>query len=63
MAAQGRAISPVAEQAAMQCLVKACNGLLDSLPTSLQDDEKILATLPPESSTRLAMQWRAGYKR
>ena len=63
LAAQGQPISKASESAALQALKQACGNLLATLPTSLQQDEWLLAELLCDSDVRLAVQWRAGFKR
>ena len=42
-----------------------CSETLAALPTSLEDDERVLTAMDGDSAPRLrlAVAWRAGYKR
>ena len=50
----------------MACLSQACTRVLNELPTSLEQDEQLIAALPAGAAQQpagLALRWRMEYKR
>ncbi|GAB4821693.1 hypothetical protein N2152v2_008739 [Parachlorella kessleri] len=67
LALDGRPISRAGEGRALAMLRSACCAALRGLPSTAQQDEQLLASqgggLPPTDCSRVAVEWRLGYKR
>ena len=64
LALDGRMMSVASERAALTALREACAAALAALPTSLSEDEELLADGDAVvDCMRVALEWRAGYKR
>lgn len=60
---EDRSAGPVSESWAMKTLIQACQSALDQLSTTLEEDEAVLREEGLSEGLRVAVAWRAGYKR